>query len=113
VVLLVLGVLLLLFVVLPLLGFALHVVITAVVTGLVVGGLGRLAVPGRQSVGLLVTMALGLGGAFLGTLLARALQLHSLARFLLEVLAAAVLVAVVTGGGRSRRRGGTRQRAAR
>jgi uncharacterized membrane protein YeaQ/YmgE (transglycosylase-associated protein family) len=105
VVLLVLGVLLLLFVVLPLLGFALHVVVTAVFTGLLVGGLGRLVVPGRQSVGLWVTMALGLAGAFLGTLLARGFHLHSLGRFLLEVAAAAALVAVVSGRGRSLRRG--------
>lgn len=36
------------------------------IIGLIAGGLARLMVPGRQPMGLLMTMALGLVGSFVG-----------------------------------------------
>ena len=42
-------------------------IISALLIGLVVGGLGRLVVPGRQHVSLLLTIFVGVVAAFLGT----------------------------------------------
>jgi uncharacterized membrane protein YeaQ/YmgE (transglycosylase-associated protein family) len=42
-------------------------IISAVLIGLVIGGLGRLVVPGRQHISLLLTIFVGIVAAFLGT----------------------------------------------
>lgn len=42
-------------------------VISAVVIGIVIGLLGRLAVPGRQRIGVLWTILVGIAAAFVGT----------------------------------------------
>ncbi len=42
-------------------------IISALLIGLVVGGLGRLVVPGRQHLSLLLTIFVGIVAAFLGT----------------------------------------------
>jgi uncharacterized membrane protein YeaQ/YmgE (transglycosylase-associated protein family) len=42
-------------------------IISALLIGLVVGGLGRLVVPGRQHISLLLTIFVGVVAAFLGT----------------------------------------------
>ena len=42
-------------------------IISAVLIGLVVGGLGRLVVPGRQNISMLLTIFVGVVAAFLGT----------------------------------------------
>lgn len=42
-------------------------VISAVVIGIVIGLLGRLAVPGRQRIGALWTILVGIAAAFVGT----------------------------------------------
>jgi len=46
-------------------------VIELIVTGLVVGALGRLVVPGPNPMGIGATIAVGLAGTFLGGLLGR------------------------------------------
>jgi uncharacterized membrane protein YeaQ/YmgE (transglycosylase-associated protein family) len=43
----------------------------AILVGLVIGGLGRLAVPGRQPIGCLMTMLIGILGAVAGLAIAR------------------------------------------
>jgi uncharacterized membrane protein YeaQ/YmgE (transglycosylase-associated protein family) len=43
----------------------------AIVVGLVIGALGRLAVPGRQPIGCLMTMLIGIIGAVAGLAIAR------------------------------------------
>ncbi|GAA1757645.1 GlsB/YeaQ/YmgE family stress response membrane protein [Luedemannella helvata] len=48
-------------------------IITAIIVGLIVGALGRLVVPGRQSIPLWLTMLIGVGAALLGTAIARSL----------------------------------------
>ena len=48
-------------------------VISAILIGIVVGVLGRLVVPGRQPIGMLVTILVGIVSAFIGTAIARAL----------------------------------------
>ena len=45
-------------------------IIAWAVFGLVIGAIARLLVPGRQPIGLLLTMALGIAGAFAGGFLA-------------------------------------------
>ena len=44
--------------------------ITAIIFGLAIGGLGRLVAPGRNQVSLLVTMLVGIVAAVLGTAVA-------------------------------------------
>ena len=48
-------------------------IITAILIGIVVGVLGRLLVPGKQPIGMLVTILVGIVSAFIGTAIARAL----------------------------------------
>jgi uncharacterized membrane protein YeaQ/YmgE (transglycosylase-associated protein family) len=47
--------------------------ISAIVVGLVVGALGRLLLPGRQRIGFLLTIMVGMVAAFAGTAIARAI----------------------------------------
>ena len=42
-------------------------IITAVIVGAVIGALGRLVVPGKQKMGCLLTIAIGIVAALLGT----------------------------------------------
>jgi uncharacterized membrane protein YeaQ/YmgE (transglycosylase-associated protein family) len=46
----------------------LALILGLVVTGLIVGGLGRLVIPGPNPMSILSTIAVGLGGSFLGGL---------------------------------------------
>lgn len=70
--------------------------ISALLAGLVVGALGRLVVPGRQPIGCLMTILIGVVGAIAGTAIARAAEVDWwLLVFLLQVAVAAVGVAVV------------------
>ncbi|WP_106400156.1 GlsB/YeaQ/YmgE family stress response membrane protein [Actinocorallia populi] len=46
-------------------------IITAIVIGAIVGMLGRLILPGRQSIGVLLTVGVGIVAAIIGTLLAQ------------------------------------------
>jgi uncharacterized membrane protein YeaQ/YmgE (transglycosylase-associated protein family) len=94
-------------------------VITAILIGIVVGVLGRLVLPGRQPIGMLVTILVGIVSAFIGTALARALGIPTVTNgvdwleLLVQVIVAALGVALVsalmgrrrtglTGGRRSR-----------
>jgi uncharacterized membrane protein YeaQ/YmgE (transglycosylase-associated protein family) len=63
--------------------------------GLVVGALARLIVPGREPGGWIVSMAIGVAGAFAGGLLGRALGMYregEPAGFIMSLLGAVVLV---------------------
>ena len=42
-------------------------IISAIVVGLIVGVLARLVMPGKQNIGMIVTIVLGAIGSFLGT----------------------------------------------
>ncbi|MBD0711841.1 MULTISPECIES: GlsB/YeaQ/YmgE family stress response membrane protein [unclassified Streptomyces] len=48
-------------------------IISAVVIGIVIGSLGRLVMPGRQRIGVLWTIAVGIVAAVIGTAVASAL----------------------------------------
>jgi uncharacterized membrane protein YeaQ/YmgE (transglycosylase-associated protein family) len=93
-------------------------VITAILIGIVVGVLGRLLVPGKQPIGMLVTVLIGIVGAFLGTALARVLGIPTATNgidwleLLVQVVVAAILVAIVSslmGRGRTGAIGGRRR----
>lgn len=68
--------------------------------GLIIGGLGRLLVPGPTPIGLFRTAVIGVIGSFLGGLVARyAFGMHPgaslLPGFILSVVFAAIIVAAV------------------
>lgn len=73
-----------------------------VVSGLVIGALGRLAVPGPNPIGIGMTILVGIGGSLIGGLITRALGLGTSLSFLAAVLAAAGLVYLLSGAGRRR-----------
>ena len=79
--------------------------ISAVVTGLVIGALGRLVVPGRQAIGCLFTILIGILGAVAGTAIARAADLENwLVVLACQVAVAALGVALLASTRRGPRR---------
>ncbi|MBW4700646.1 GlsB/YeaQ/YmgE family stress response membrane protein [Micromonospora sp. RL09-050-HVF-A] len=75
---------------------------TAIIIGLVIGALGRLVVPGKQKISILLTLAIGVVAAILGTLLAGALGVDDTGgidwiELFLQVAFAAGGVAVLAG----------------
>lgn len=86
-------------------------ILGAIVIGAVIGVLGRLVVPGRQSIPIWLTIAVGIGAALLGSLVVGADLRNTNGVDWIELAAqvglAAVGVAAVSGmrsGGRSRKR---------
>ena len=77
-------------------------VISAILIGIVVGVIGRLLVPGRQPIGMLVTILVGIVSAFIGTALARAMGIPTVTsgidwlELLVQVIVAALGVALVS-----------------
>ncbi|GLB66498.1 MULTISPECIES: GlsB/YeaQ/YmgE family stress response membrane protein [Arthrobacter] len=82
-----------------------------IIAGLVIGALARLVKPGRQNLGLLATLLLGLAGSVIGGVVANLLgtgdifELNILG-FVVAVIAAVLLIGVAEGmsGRRSVRR---------
>jgi uncharacterized membrane protein YeaQ/YmgE (transglycosylase-associated protein family) len=77
-------------------------IITAILIGIVVGVLGRLLVPGKQPIGMLLTILVGIASAFIGTAIARALGIPTVTNgidwmeLLVQVVVAALGVALVS-----------------
>ena len=77
-------------------------IISAILIGIVVGILGRLALPGKQKIGILLTILVGIVGALVGTALARALSIPTTTNgvdwleLLVQVVVAAAGVALLT-----------------
>lgn len=72
-------------------------IFTAIVAGIVIGALGRLIVPGRQAIGWILTIVLGLVGAFVGSYLAKGVDVDVWWQVLIfQVVVAAVLVLLVS-----------------
>jgi len=77
-------------------------VISAILIGIVVGVIGRLLVPGRQPIGWLITIGVGIISAFIGTAIARALGIPTATEgidwmeLLVQVIVAAIGVALVS-----------------
>jgi uncharacterized membrane protein YeaQ/YmgE (transglycosylase-associated protein family) len=73
-----------------------------IVAGLIIGALARLIKPGKQNLGILATLGLGLVGSIIGGIIASALgtgdiwELNVLG-FVLAVVAAVLLIGVAEG----------------
>lgn len=67
-------------------------VLVILLTGLIVGALGRLAVPGRDPMPLWLTILIGIVGSIVGGMVAIALGFGAGGIFVLSVLAATVIV---------------------
>jgi uncharacterized membrane protein YeaQ/YmgE (transglycosylase-associated protein family) len=86
-------------------------IISAIIIGIVVGALARLLLPGRQNIGMIVTILVGIVSALIGTAIARALGLPTATRgvdwieLLVQVVVAVIGVALVASL-MGRRRGG-------
>ncbi|MFD7656400.1 GlsB/YeaQ/YmgE family stress response membrane protein [Actinosynnema sp. NPDC059797] len=77
-------------------------VISALIVGLIIGLLGKLIAPGKQSIPIWLTIVVGIVAAFLGTLVARAFGVEDTRgidwiEILVQVLIAAVGVSLVAG----------------
>ena len=73
-----------------------------IVAGLIIGALARLIKPGRQSIGLFATLALGLVGSVIGGVIANLLGTGSIFElnilgFIVAVIAAVLLIGVAEG----------------
>jgi len=73
-----------------------------IITGLIVGALARLVVPGRNPIGLGMTILVGIAGAVAGGLIAHAIGLGAVLTFIIAVLLAAALVYAMSGMRRTR-----------
>jgi uncharacterized membrane protein YeaQ/YmgE (transglycosylase-associated protein family) len=76
-------------------------VISAIVIGIVIGVLGRLVIPGRQRIGILWTIVIGIVAAFIGTGIASGLDVADTegvdwAEWLIQIALAALGVAAVS-----------------
>jgi uncharacterized membrane protein YeaQ/YmgE (transglycosylase-associated protein family) len=76
-------------------------VISAIVIGIVVGVLGRLVVPGRQRIGILWTILIGIVAAFIGTGIAAGLDVADTdgvdwVEWLIQIAVAALGVAALS-----------------
>lgn len=86
-------------------------IISAILIGIVVGALARLLLPGKQNIGMIVTILVGIVSALIGTAIARALGLPTATRgvdwieLLVQVVVAVIGVALVASL-MGRRRGG-------
>jgi uncharacterized membrane protein YeaQ/YmgE (transglycosylase-associated protein family) len=81
-------------------------IIVVLIMGLIVGALARLVVPGKEPGGWLVSLALGVGGALLGTFVGRAMGMYhegESSGFIMSLLGAVVLTAGYAAISRRRR----------
>jgi uncharacterized membrane protein YeaQ/YmgE (transglycosylase-associated protein family) len=77
-------------------------IISALVVGLIIGALGRLVLPGRQSIPIWLTILVGIVAAFIGTFIANAMGVGDTAgidwiEVIIQVALAAVGVSLVAG----------------
>lgn len=81
--------------------------VSAIIIGLIIGALGRLVLPGRQSIPIWLTIVVGIIAALIGSAIARAagwVDTEGLdwLEIIIQVALAAVGVALVSGLRRSR-----------
>lgn len=86
-------VLIVLLVVLPLIGLAIWTLVSVGIVGIIIGGLGRLVLPGPQKISLLATILLGWIGSLIGGFVGyKVLDTGKFPTILLEIAAAALLI---------------------
>jgi uncharacterized membrane protein YeaQ/YmgE (transglycosylase-associated protein family) len=73
-----------------------------VLTGLIIGALGRLVLPGRQEISLLATALVGVAASLLGGILANLFDVGWFIQLLVAILLAAVGIALFAGEQRRR-----------
>jgi uncharacterized membrane protein YeaQ/YmgE (transglycosylase-associated protein family) len=71
-------------------------------TGLIIGALGRLVLPGRHDISLLATVLIGIGASLLGGVLANLFDVGWFIQFLVAVVLAAVGVTLFASEQRRR-----------
>jgi len=73
-------------------------IIAWLIIGLVVGGLAHLLVPGRQRIGILLTLLFGIVGALVGGIITAAIlgAGHFIITFIVSLVVAALLIAAVS-----------------
>lgn len=85
-------------------------IITAIIVGAIIGALGRLLLPGKQPIGWILTIVVGIVAAIIGTFVARALGFDTddfinIGELALQLIFAVIGVAIVAGvSGRSHSR---------
>ena len=67
-------------------------IISLLLTGIIFGALGRLAIPGPNPMSIGLTILVGIGGAFLGGIVAYLLGANGVIVFILQALGAALIV---------------------
>ncbi len=77
-------------------------VITAIIVGAIIGALGRLVLPGRQSLPVWLTIVVGIVAAFVGSFIANLLGVKETSgfdwiEFFIQVAVAAAGVALLAG----------------
>jgi uncharacterized membrane protein YeaQ/YmgE (transglycosylase-associated protein family) len=70
-------------------------ILSFVLTGLVIGALGRLAIPGPNPMSIGLTIAIGIGGSLIGGVIGAVIDAGWLLTVILEVLVAAGIVYLV------------------
>ena len=73
-------------------------IVAWLITGLVIGAVAHLLVPGRQRIGVLLTILIGIAGALLGGIITAALlgPGHLIITFIVALVVAAVLISAVS-----------------
>ena len=76
----------------------LSVILWWLVIGLVIGAVGHLLVPGRQRIGILLTVVFGVVGAIIGGIVTTAIigAGHTIITFIVAIVVAALLISVVS-----------------
>jgi uncharacterized membrane protein YeaQ/YmgE (transglycosylase-associated protein family) len=82
---------------------SLSYVVGLIIVGAIIGILARLAIPGRQSISVVVTVILGILGALVGGWVADALDVGTVLRWIIGIAVAALLI-VGYGAATGRRR---------
>lgn len=74
-------------------------IITALIVGVIVGALGRLVLPGKQAIGVILTILVGIVAAFIGLWIAASLlgTESFILTLIIQVALAAIGVAIVAG----------------
>ncbi len=78
-------------------------ILSALIVGLIVGALARLIMPGKQNIGIIMTIILGALGSFIGSWLTYQFGYHNanggweVIPFLVGIIVAIVLIAIYVG----------------
>jgi uncharacterized membrane protein YeaQ/YmgE (transglycosylase-associated protein family) len=72
-------------------------ILVTIIVGLIVGAIAKLLMPGKDPGGFIITMLLGIAGAYVGTFVGRALGFYGTneaAGWIMSVIGAVVLLAI-------------------